>query len=80
MKQKRCDWANGSDLLQSYHDDEWGVEIHDDSKSLLMASCRNALAFVIAALILSLFLMISGLASIRDTVFSEYLETFRASK
>jgi DNA-3-methyladenine glycosylase I len=27
---KRCDWANGSDLLQSYHDHEWGVEVHDD--------------------------------------------------
>jgi DNA-3-methyladenine glycosylase I len=27
---KRCGWANGSDLLQSYHDNEWGVEIHDD--------------------------------------------------
>ncbi len=27
---KRCDWANGSDPLQSYHDHEWGVEVHDD--------------------------------------------------
>ena len=27
---KRCGWANGSDLLQSYHDHEWGVEVHDD--------------------------------------------------
>jgi DNA-3-methyladenine glycosylase I len=27
---KRCDWANGSELEQSYHDNEWGVEIHDD--------------------------------------------------
>jgi DNA-3-methyladenine glycosylase I len=27
---KRCNWANGSDLLQSYHDHEWGVEVHDD--------------------------------------------------
>jgi len=27
---KRCDWATGSDLLQSYHDHEWGVEVHDD--------------------------------------------------
>jgi DNA-3-methyladenine glycosylase I len=29
-RMKRCDWANGSDLLQSYHDQEWGVEVHDD--------------------------------------------------
>jgi len=27
---KRCDWANRSELEQSYHDLEWGVEIHDD--------------------------------------------------
>jgi DNA-3-methyladenine glycosylase I len=27
---RRCDWANRSELEQSYHDHEWGVEIHDD--------------------------------------------------
>jgi len=27
---KRCEWANRSDLEMSYHDDEWGVPIHDD--------------------------------------------------
>ena len=27
---KRCGWANRGELEQSYHDDEWGVEIHDD--------------------------------------------------
>ena len=27
---KRCDWANKSELEQSYHDREWGVEIRDD--------------------------------------------------
>jgi DNA-3-methyladenine glycosylase I len=27
---KRCEWANKSDLEQSYHDNEWGVETHDD--------------------------------------------------
>jgi len=26
----RCEWANGSELMQSYHDNEWGVELHDD--------------------------------------------------
>ncbi|MDR2017577.1 MAG: DNA-3-methyladenine glycosylase I [Syntrophobacterales bacterium] len=29
---KRCEWAEGSDLLRAYHDEEWGVEIHDDTK------------------------------------------------
>jgi DNA-3-methyladenine glycosylase I len=27
---KRCEWANRSELEQSYHDHEWGVAIHDD--------------------------------------------------
>jgi DNA-3-methyladenine glycosylase I len=27
---KRCDWADRSELEQSYHDHEWGVEVHDD--------------------------------------------------
>lgn len=27
---KRCEWATGNELLQSYHDSEWGVAIHDD--------------------------------------------------
>jgi DNA-3-methyladenine glycosylase I len=26
----RCEWANRSELEQSYHDNEWGVQIHDD--------------------------------------------------
>ncbi len=27
---KRCEWANKSELEQSYHDEEWGVPVHDD--------------------------------------------------
>lgn len=26
----RCEWANKSELEQIYHDNEWGVPIHDD--------------------------------------------------
>ena len=26
----RCEWANKSELEQSYHDNKWGVAIHDD--------------------------------------------------
>jgi DNA-3-methyladenine glycosylase I len=29
---KRCEWANRSELEQSYHDKEWGVANHDDRK------------------------------------------------
>jgi DNA-3-methyladenine glycosylase I len=27
---KRCEWANKSELGRSYHDNEWGIPIHDD--------------------------------------------------
>ena len=27
---RRCEWADRGDLEQSYHDNEWGVPIHDD--------------------------------------------------
>ena len=26
----RCEWASSSDLALKYHDEEWGVPIHDD--------------------------------------------------
>lgn len=27
---RRCFWAAGDPLLQTYHDEEWGVPVHDD--------------------------------------------------
>lgn len=30
MKNTRCDWAMKNSLEMRYHDDEWGIEIHDD--------------------------------------------------
>ena len=30
---KRCTWAeNGDELYIKYHDEEWGVPVHDDQK------------------------------------------------
>lgn len=29
---KRCEWAERNELDRSYHDNEWGVAIHDDRK------------------------------------------------
>jgi DNA-3-methyladenine glycosylase I len=29
---KRCEWANVGELERSYHDEEWGVPLHDDRK------------------------------------------------
>src|SRR5256885_8684146 len=30
MSAVRCAWAEGSDAMRAYHDDEWGVPSHDD--------------------------------------------------
>ena len=27
----RCPWATGSPLMEAYHDNEWGVPVHDDA-------------------------------------------------
>lgn len=33
MAKKRCDWAEGQfDAYIAYHDEEWGVPVHDDRK------------------------------------------------
>lgn len=29
---KRCSWADGSDLMRQYHDEEWGTPVHDDRR------------------------------------------------
>jgi DNA-3-methyladenine glycosylase I len=29
---KRCEWANRNELERNYHDNEWGVVIHDDRR------------------------------------------------
>jgi len=26
----RCEWAEGDSLYQKYHDEEWGISVHDD--------------------------------------------------
>ncbi len=28
----RCAWCMGSELMQKYHDEEWGVPLHEDNK------------------------------------------------
>ncbi|MFX0151392.1 MAG: DNA-3-methyladenine glycosylase I [Candidatus Hodarchaeota archaeon] len=32
LKIKRCEWANAEPLMIKYHDEEWGVPIHDDTE------------------------------------------------
>ena len=29
---ERCPWAGSTELYQRYHDDEWGVPVHDDRR------------------------------------------------
>ena len=29
-EKRRCDWGQGNGLMQAYHDEEWGVPLHDD--------------------------------------------------
>ena len=29
---RRCEWGNQSVLYQQYHDEEWGVPLHDDTR------------------------------------------------
>ena len=31
-KKKRCKWCCDGDILQLYHDEEWGKPLHDDRK------------------------------------------------
>jgi DNA-3-methyladenine glycosylase I len=46
---RRCDWAQGHPLLASYHDEEWGVPIHDDHhwyEKLLLDGAQAGLSWL----------------------------------
>ena len=32
MKYNRCPWPGNDELMIHYHDEEWGVPLHDDKK------------------------------------------------
>lgn len=32
MTKKRCQWAEQNELFHQYHDQEWGVPVHEDNK------------------------------------------------
>ncbi|KJY83246.1 hypothetical protein TW81_09555 [Vibrio galatheae] len=44
MEQQRCAWANVSELDKEYHDNEWGVAIHDDNRLFEILSLEGAQA------------------------------------
>ncbi|CZF79555.1 DNA-3-methyladenine glycosylase 1 [Grimontia celer] len=41
---ERCSWANVSELDQKYHDEEWGVPVHDDQQLFEMLILEGAQA------------------------------------
>jgi DNA-3-methyladenine glycosylase I len=46
---RRCGWAEGHPLLASYHDEEWGVPIHDDHhwyEKLLLDGAQAGLSWL----------------------------------
>ena len=40
----RCDWADSSDAMRAYHDEEWGVPSHDDVHLFEMLTLEGAQA------------------------------------
>jgi DNA-3-methyladenine glycosylase I len=42
--QKRCEWAGSDPLYMEYHDNEWGVPLHDDRKIFEMLVLEGAQA------------------------------------
>jgi DNA-3-methyladenine glycosylase I len=41
---KRCAWAGSDSLYQAYHDDEWGIPVHDDRHFFEMLILEGAQA------------------------------------
>ncbi len=44
----RCPWCEGSPLMKTYHDEEWGVPVHDDRKHfefLVLESAQAGLSW-----------------------------------
>jgi len=42
---KRCDWSySSSELYERYHDEEWGVPVHDDQKQFEFLTLESAQA------------------------------------
>jgi DNA-3-methyladenine glycosylase I len=49
----RCPWADGSEMYKKYHDEEWGVPLHDDIKHFEMLILEGAQAGLSWSTILS---------------------------
>lgn len=43
-REARCPWGSGDPLLRRYHDEEWGVPVHDDRRLFELLSLEGAQA------------------------------------
>ncbi len=41
MERRRCDWAGDDPLYARYHDEEWGVPVHDDRQLFEMLNLEG---------------------------------------
>src|SRR5450432_2277451 len=44
MEKVRCQWAQSNELFIPYHDEEWGVPVHDDRQLFEMLNLEGAQA------------------------------------
>jgi DNA-3-methyladenine glycosylase I len=47
-EKKRCAWSEGDELMNRYHDEEWGVAVHEDRKQfefLVLESAQAGLSW-----------------------------------
>src|SRR5687768_1556228 len=44
VEKKRCSWCLKDDLYKKYHDEEWGIPVHDDQKLFEMLCLEGAQA------------------------------------
>lgn len=48
-QKKRCDWCVGNELYESYHDNDWGVPVHDDQllfEMLILEGAQAGLSWI----------------------------------
>ena len=48
-EKKRCQWAGSDPLYLAYHDEEWGVPVHDDRKlfeMIILEGTQAGLAWI----------------------------------
>lgn len=46
---ERCEWCLGNDLYEKYHDEEWGVPVHDDKilfEFLILEGAQAGLSWI----------------------------------